>query len=273
MKYFLITSLAKSGTTWVQRICNAHPEMHCRAEDQFTKVWGRINDLTESYNDLVSQRDRERDQQGIDAFTKDDAAKLFYALVKIAMDKAPPGVVRSGIKDLVLSNRGFLQYLPGARVINVIRDPRDIVVSADAHSRRVDGTASNAVPKINDDFAANIYRLWLRQLRLLADTRRRFPGQTHDIRYEDLLADFSGAVRALLTFLEVDASQETIENLRRQTDFKRLSGGRAPGETDPNSYFRKGVAGDWRRLLSEAQIEAAEQACGDQLEALGYDRR
>jgi len=96
---------------------------------------------------------------------------------------------------------------------------------------------------------------------------------THNIRYEDLLADFSGTVRALLTFLDVDTSQETIANLRRETDFKQLSGGRAPGETDPNSYFRKGVAGDWRQILSKAQIALAEETCGTQLEAYGYDRR
>ncbi len=269
MKYFLITSLAKSGTTWVQRICHAHPEMHCRAEDQFTKFWGRVNDLTEDYNDLVMQRDRERDQQGIDALNKDDATKLFFSMVKIAMDKAPPGTACTGIKDLVLSNRGFLEYLPNAHIINVIRDPRDVAISAKAHARRVDGTET----ELDDAFAADVYLLWLRHLRMVDSARRRFPRQVHDIRFEDLVADFPMAVGALLSFLGVDASRETIEHLRRETDFKRLSGGRAPGEADPNSYFRKGIAGDWRQTLTASQIAFAEQQCGEQLEAHGYDRR
>ena len=269
MKYFLITSLAKSGTTWVQRICNAHPEMYCRAEDQFTKFWGRINDLTEDYNDLVMQRDRERDQQGIDALNKDDAAKLFYAMIKIAMDKVPPGTTCTGIKDLVLSNVGFLKFLPNARIVNVIRDPRDVAISAKAHARRVDG----ATNEFDDAFAADVYRLWLRQIRMVESARRRFPGQVHDIRYEDLTADFPAAVGAMLRFLGVDDSPAIIDHLRRETDFKRLSGGRAPGETDPNSYFRKGIAGDWRQTLTAAQIAFAEAQCGEQLDAHGYDRR
>jgi hypothetical protein len=273
MRYFLITGMAKSGTTWVQRICNAHPEMHCRAEDQFTKIWGRISDLTADYNSLVERRDRERDQQGIDALTRDDATKLFYAMVKITMDKAPAGTTWSGIKDLVLSGRGFLQLIPGARVINVIRDPRDIAISANAHARRIVGKASNELTGIEDRMVVDTCRYWLQQMRLVENARHGFPGLTHDIRYEDLAADFSAAARALMTFLDVDAGRETIEGLRRETDFKRLSGGRPPGETDPGSYFRKGIAGDWRQTLTEAQITIADEVCGDQLAAYGYDRR
>jgi hypothetical protein len=77
MKYFLITGMAKSGTTWVQRICRAHPEMHCRAEDQFTKFWSRIQTLVNDYNELIQLRDRERDNQGVETLDKQDATKLF----------------------------------------------------------------------------------------------------------------------------------------------------------------------------------------------------
>lgn len=271
MNYFLITGLAKSGTTWVQRICRAHPEMYCRAEDQFTKIWDRAGALTEDYNKLVEQRDRERDHQGIDPLTKRDAAKLFYALVKITMDKAPPGTACSGIKDLILSSRGFLQMVPNSRVINVVRDPRDIAISARAHALRVAGLEATDANLVDDATITETCRFWVNQLRLADDARERFPGRTHDIRYEDLISDFSNTVRDLLTFLEVEATPETLERIQRETDFKRLSGGRAPGEADPNSYFRKGVAGDWRQNLGAAQIQRAKELCGPRLIAHGYE--
>ena len=78
MKYFLITALPKSGTTWVQRACGAHPEIHCRAEDQFTKSWAGIQSLIQDYNALIEMRDRQRDHQGIDPLTTLDTANTTF---------------------------------------------------------------------------------------------------------------------------------------------------------------------------------------------------
>ncbi len=271
MKYFLITGMAKSGTTWVQRICRAHPEMHCRAEDQFTKFWSRIQTLVNDYNELIQLRDRERDNQGVETLDKQDATKLFYAMVQMTLDKAPPSASWSGIKELILSAIGFLTYIPESRVINVIRDPRDMAISALAHSRRIKGLAEVEPPVLGDRAVSEACHHWVKQMRLNDDARARFPGKTHDIRYEDLITDFAGTTRTLLDFFGVDSSPAIIELLRRETDFQRLSGGRAPGDADEASYFRKGVAGEWRNTLNPDQIALVEWICGGDLKAQGYD--
>lgn len=273
MKHFLITGMAKSGTTWVQRICRDHPEIHCRAEDQFTKFWSRLNDTVADYNKLIDLRDRQRDQQGVEPLDGNDSIRLFYAMVQIALDKAPPAVAWSGIKDLTLSARGFLKFLPDARVINVIRDPRDTAISAQAHSRRIDENQDEKSGDVSDFFLSETAHHWLKQLALVAVARAEYPNRTHDIRYEDLIDDFASTVEGLLNFFDVDGSAETIEALRFETDFKRLSGGRAPGDQDDASYFRMGLAGDWRSTLSEAQIALVDGICGTELQALGYDRK
>ena len=272
MKYFLITGMAKSGTTWVQRICRAHPDMHCRAEDQFTKFWTRINDTVRDYNALIDLRDRERDHQGVEPLDQIDRVKLFYSMIQIALDKAPPTVAWSGVKDLTLSARGFLQFLPNARVINVIRDPRDTAISALAHSRRIYEGEKRKLDELNDRFLSESARHWLKQLNLLKSARAEYPDRTHDIRYEDLIENFSSTAQGLMDFFGVNGTGATIEALRLETDFKRLSGGRAPGEADNSSYFRKGLAGDWRGTLSKAQIDLVDSICGAELQAQGYDR-
>jgi hypothetical protein len=273
MNYFLITAMPKSGTTWVQRICRAHPEMHCRAEDQFTKFWARVKELTRDYNDLVELRDQQRDKQGVEPFDQHDGVKLFYSMVQIAMDKAPADVAWSGVKDLTLSARGFLTYLPNARVINVIRDPRDTAISALAHSRRIYEGNKKDLSELNDAFVSETARHWLKQIDLGDAVRGEFPNRTYDIRYEDLIGDFSSAAQGLMNFFGVDSTPATIEALRLDTDFQRLSGGRAPGKVDDSSYFRSGVAGDWRGTLSETQVSLVDGICGATLSARGYDRR
>jgi hypothetical protein len=273
MNSFLITGMAKSGTTWVQRICRAHPEMHCRAEDQFTKFWSRINDTVTEYNELIDLRDRQRDEQGVEPLDRGDSIRLFYSMVQITLDKAPPHVAWSGIKDLTLSARGFLKFLPNPRVINVIRDPRDTAISAHAHGRRIGEDNDGKSRDMNETFLSETAHHWLKQLALAEAARGEFPNRTHDIRYEDLIENFSPTVEALLKFFDVDRSAETIEALRSETDFKRLSGGRSPGDQDDTSYFRKGLAGDWRSTLTGSQIALVDEICGDQLQAMGYDRK
>jgi hypothetical protein len=272
MKYFLITALPKSGTTWVQRICRAHPQMHCRAEDQFTKFWSNINDLIKQYNYLVDLRDQQRDRQGIESLTRSDGLKLFYAMIRITLDKAPGQLDWSGIKDLTLSAKGFLRMLPDSRVVNVIRDPRDIAISAWAHGRRITLAPRNYPERVSDEFLMETARHWQAQLRLAETVRTESPGQSFDIRYEDLALNFSSAVGELLAFFDVAHDPPTIEELRLETDFTHLSGGRAPGQTDASSYFRNGLAGDWRTTLSKAQIALVDEICGGELQAQRYDR-
>ena len=271
MKYFLITAMPKSGTTWVQRVCRAHPQMHCRAEDQFTKVWSNIKNLVKQYNDLVDFRDQQRDRQGIESLSQSDSLKLFYAMICIALDKAPGQLDWSGIKDLSLSAKGFLRMLPDSRVVNVIRDPRDIAISAWAHRWRIGAAPRDYSEGISDEFLMNTARHWQTQLRLAETVRTESSGRSFDIRYEDLALDFSSAVGELLAFFDVDRDPPTIEALRLETDFTRLSGGRVSGQTDASSYFRKGLAGDWRTTLSKAQIALVNEICGTELQAHGYE--
>lgn len=273
MKYFLITAMPKSGTTWVQRICRAHPQMHCRAEDQFTKFWSNINELVNQYNNLVDLRDQQRDRQGIESLTRNDGVKLFYAMIRITLDKAPGQLDWSGIKDLTLSAKGFLRMLPDSRVVNVIRDPRDIAISAWAHGRRIATEQRTDPERVSDEFLVDTARHWQTQLRLAETVRTESPGRSFDIRYEDLALSFTSAVGELLGFFDVARDPPTIEALRLETDFTRLSGGRTPGQTDASSYFRKGLAGDWRTTLSTPQIALVDEICGADLQAQGYDRK
>lgn len=54
--------------------------------------------------------------------------------------------------------------------------------------------------------------------------------------------------------------------------FARQSGGRAPGEEDVRSHWRKGVAGDWRNHFSPEHVRAFKQSYDPLLLALGYEK-
>ena len=78
-----------------------------------------------------------------------------------------------------------------------------------------------------------------------------------------MLASFQLTARGIPTsrLLEiVDANQ-----------FARLAGGRAPGQEDVKSHYRKGVAGDWRNHFNEEHIMLFKDHYNDLLIRLGYE--
>ena len=54
--------------------------------------------------------------------------------------------------------------------------------------------------------------------------------------------------------------------------FKKLSKGRTRGQEDPTSFFRKGIAGDWRNVFTEQDKVLFKKEAGDLLIRLGYEK-
>lgn len=52
--------------------------------------------------------------------------------------------------------------------------------------------------------------------------------------------------------------------------FEKYSGGRKKGLENPNSHYRKGIAGDWINYFDDTTISHFKQVTKDLLEVLGY---
>ena len=82
-------------------------------------------------------------------------------------------------------------------------------------------------------------------------------------------ADPALEARQLFDFLEVSADPGVVDDVVRATTFEAQSG-RKPGEEDPNSFLRKGVAGDWIGLLEPSAVGLLETVCGPLMRENGY---
>jgi hypothetical protein len=91
------------------------------------------------------------------------------------------------------------------------------------------------------------------------------------VRYEDLLAEPIGEVMRLLEFLGADADEEVARRCVEAASFEQLSGGRIQGEEASSSFYRKGVAGDWRNYFSEQDRRDFKEEAGELLIRLGYE--
>lgn len=89
-------------------------------------------------------------------------------------------------------------------------------------------------------------------------------------RYEDFLTDPLGQFAALLQHCEIDVPSVNLAQTLKQFSFEARSG-RARGSEDPNSHYRKGVAGDWVNYLKGGLLAEFKEMFDDTLIETGYE--
>lgn len=85
------------------------------------------------------------------------------------------------------------------------------------------------------------------------------------VRYEQALADPAATFGAA-----VDVDDERLRAAIERHDFERISG-RPPGDEERTSFWRKGVAGDWRNHFDRESREIFDALAGETLIAAGYE--
>ncbi|HXF37674.1 MAG TPA: sulfotransferase domain-containing protein [Actinomycetota bacterium] len=190
---------------------------------------------------------------------------------------------RTIVSPLYISVEGF-RATPKPepwRAFFVGRDPRDIVVSWYFSALRSHPTASNpGLRRTREQLEA-----MTEEEGLVFAIRRLAEGGLFDalrgwwtappegvllVRYEDLIGPEGEEVWGrVLDHCDVALSPAERRELLERYSFRRLAG-RPPGQEDPGSKLRKGVAGDWRNRFSPAVRRAFAEATGDLAAALGY---
>lgn len=92
------------------------------------------------------------------------------------------------------------------------------------------------------------------------------------LRYEDLISPAGPDFFAeLFDFFQVDIKKEQLDKLLGKYSFRKLSGGREPGEENRKKHYRKGISGDWKNYFSPEHKDAFREAAGEILADLEYE--
>lgn len=312
---FFVVGRAKSGTSWLMRLLNAHPEILCKGEGRFfgrefiredfkgpdqgriqpsslyralleadyleawirRSVWTRGEDVEEHVNNLT--------RLATNYFL---TRRLSRSGKKIVGDKTP------FVSSDILRETG--EIFPEAKVIHIIRDGRDGAVSAKHHrwnqakdkggvydlrpdelEKREAFRKGAGRPAVESMFVENEIRnmaaSWKEQISRSRNDGRTFLGANYaEVKYEDLLLRPEEETRRLLGFLGAEAGAKTIKRCVEAASFEKWTEGRERGREDPSSFFRKGVAGDWKNVFTERDKRAFKEAAGDLLIELGYEK-
>ena len=194
-----------------------------------------------------------------------------------------PFPLRTFVTPIYIDYRNY-RAIPkpdSARGFFVTRDPRDIVVSwyfSSMYSHRLMGDLSDVRGTLADLDPVSGLRYSIRHLADFGvfDAQRSWLDSGDDdtvtvVRFEDLIGEDSfRAFRDLFDHCRIPIPDDELADMLDAYSFERLSG-RAQGEEDPHTHFRKGVAGDWRNHFDAAVQEEFDHATGDLVAALGYE--
>ncbi len=271
---FFIVGTERSGSNLLRAILDAHPAIAIPHPPHLLKELGP---LEPRYGDLRDDRNFER--------LVGDAVRLVelhFSPWDVALDrrevfaKAPARGVygaQAAIYDRYREAKGksrwgckstfAIHYVdriravhPGAKFIHLVRDGRDVAVSARASV-------------FNHFHPYYVARLWSRQQRLAMDCASRLsPDAMLTVRYEDLLDDPEAATRAVCRFLGEDYFDSMLRYFEAP-ETRRLAGLSRSWENVARPVI-KSNRGKYKTALSKEEIAVFEREAFRELEAFGY---
>jgi Sulfotransferase family len=276
---FFIGGAVKSGTTWLQLLLDAHPDVSCNGEGHFIEngLAQLLRDALERHRQLIFKKNRSifQELQGYPCLSNDDyhyllASCISLYLLRQSRAKLAAHSVGERTPDNVRSFDLLHTLFPDAKFLHIVRDGRDCAVSGWFHNLRVSPDWVKRNFGSVETYTIKHADYWAKQLTAAQAFADKHCDRVCQIRYEDLAANIEQTLARIFGFLNVAAEQSVLAQCRTAASFESLSGGRAAGQENLNSFFRKGIAGDWRNHLSEEANSAFRKHAGDWLDRFGY---
>jgi hypothetical protein len=149
------------------------------------------------------------------------------------------------------------KYFPGSKLINLIRDPRDVVLS------RTKAAWSSHRPYW---MHAMIYKAQI--TRGIKQARTYFPENYYEMFYEDLINQPEAELRKLCDFLEIDYDTNMLDFKRSASELIKES--EVSWKKETLGPLLKKNTEKWKRELTNKQLFVIETICRKELNQWNY---
>ena len=279
MQVFFVVGAQKSGGTWLQKSLNSIEGIHCLGEGHFIdKLVMPIAQTRYEYNQMM-QVVQERVYGGDGFYGPIPDQEFLNAMRSWILSIMTRNAQARTDQILALGDKTpansfhiptLKRLFPRCRFIHLLRDGRDVAVSAFRHRERIQAEAGQSGPSL-DESVSQLLATWGGCTRSIR--KAEMSGiPVHTVRYESMLANSEAILRSCVNYLlpENNISDQQIMSAVESNRFKLLSSGREPGCIDGNSNLRRGQAGSWKDELNPAVIEQFNPEDRELLESLGY---
>lgn len=270
------TGFDKSGTTWLMNILDLHPEIVCRGSGQIFNYYVEgMHFLADrgGYGNFVEENLDSRwfEKGGRVWFDESLVRANFANLVSASFRRFGNDSTKYyGDKSTVQDVKLIRELFPDSKVIAMMRDGRDVAVSFAYHFRRGGkGDKFNNDGTFSEDYLIKVARAWTAYSKHIRENLN--DAKLKVIKYVDLLTNTKKEIETVYEFVNVNANPELVSKVMDETKFENLSGGRPPGSEDADSYFRKGIAGDWVNHFNDQEKSILRDIISDELIYWGYE--
>lgn len=252
-----VVGVPRSGTTWVADILGAHPNVarvpgETHLFDRYLSGFARIVERRWDRTDVLLSR-------AVDPELLTRELRLFASrILAAALGPGDRYLVEKTPNHLIVMPF-IAAVFPEARFVHVIRDGRDVFVSARARSR------SRGDPAAWQGSAVRNARRWSDYLRQADRDADALAGRIMEIRYEQLKADPLLTYKRLFDFCGIAVDDQTLADIREATDFGRTH------VADETGFYRGGRVGDWRTHVNFVDGLIFNLVAGDTLKEKGYE--
>ncbi len=266
-----VAGLERTGTSLMYALLASHPSVAMtRRTNLWTYFYGQFGDLGDPANldrclDLmrrykrlvVLEIDWERVREEYQSAGRFTYPALFDAIEGQVAGRL--GKPRWGDKSLHTERyaEAIVEAFPDARILHMMRDPRDRFASVMARWKVRRGGAGASVAE------------WLESARLAEANQRRWPSNCTIVRYEDLASDPVATMRNVCEFIGEPYSHEMLE-MEGASEFRDAGanssyGPRTAGVISPASV------GKFREVLEAPEIAFIQSRLAGEMAALGYE--
>jgi hypothetical protein len=275
---FFITGYDKSGTTWMKYTINEIEKFSCVGSNQYFDFYSELPE-----NSILKAIQAAKERESVFNISANHFKSYFASvyldrIIGVSNKKSLNFGEKSTEQNLSLIHFFF----PKAKVIFMIRDMRDIIVSFAFHfdikyknktkNWSQERSKLNADGSIKDDFIEQEIQKIKAYYRHIINYFKHNSNLIHLVKYEDLIAEngFDHFYKMLQFINSRDVNEHKAKKAWENNTFEKLSKGRKPGEKDEASFFRSGTSKDYVNHLTEKQITLIETELEEQLQYFNY---
>lgn len=274
---FFVVGAPKSGTTWLQKMLDNHPEILCSGEGHFRRYIADFGQVIKNYNQNLATVNQYV-YEGKPSYTNVNDELFDYLITGFIASMLGQRQEQKNARffgdktPLNVEYMDILQVLfPTAKFIHIVRDGRDTAISITRHSDRM---LSRPPTLAGQDLFYQCIKegaeRWNGAIQAALKFKQRFPLQYHEVFYHDLKQQPFEVMAGILKFLGAETSDATLRTIIDANSFEKLSGGRKEGQEDLQSFYRKGIIGDWKNAFDAKSLEVFNQYAGESLAAMGF---
>jgi hypothetical protein len=171
-----------------------------------------------------------------------------------------------------------INFAVTAGAIYIVRNPLDVAISYAHHlGQSIDFAIDfmnmkNAETSVTEKQVYEVYGSWSQHVS--SWTRKPHPA-IYVMRYEDMLAKPQRTFGALARHLLFTPSEKQLAEAIDRSSFERLreqeeKAGFKERPEKAERFFREGRAGQWKDVLTPAQVQRIVDAHGEQMQRFGY---